>query len=110
MAPIFSIIPQNQSIEINKTSQYSLSYSDPEGCQVLMSIAPSMISTFATVSGNKIIFAPTKISQIGIHSIAVTLTDQLGLITSSIFYCTIFVYPRLTSSVPQKIPLLASNN
>jgi len=59
--------PQNQSIEINKTLRYTLSYSDPEGCQVLMTIATSTLLTFVSVSGNKIIFAPTQISEIGIH-------------------------------------------
>jgi hypothetical protein len=75
-----------------------------------MSINPPTLLSFVSVTGNKIIFTPKLLSQIGIHSITVILTDQLGLSSSSIFYTTVLVYPKLTANVTQKIQLLASNN
>jgi hypothetical protein len=95
---------------MNKTFEYALSFSDPEGCSVVMSTAPSSLSSFVSVSGNKIIFAPTLSSQIGKYSITVDLTDLSGLITSSIFDSTVFVYPILNANVTQNFQLLASQN
>jgi hypothetical protein len=72
-----STLPQDQTVKLNSVLNYTLpSFSDPEGCPVILTLSPAGLSSFVSIATNIIKFAPIQYSLVGLTSISVILTDS----------------------------------